>query len=943
MKILFEKLFGVREGEGFRVSLMFAYIFFVIASLMIVKPVRNSLFLTHLGISQLPFAFVLVAAASGLVVSIYSRLSRKIRLNYLISATLLIIILNLLIFWYLLHINITADWFLYLFYIWVAIFGVITTTQFWLLANYIFNAREAKRLFGLIGAGAISGGIFGGYVTSFLAPILETSNLLFLAIGFIISSYILMFIIWQKGGKYSFRERIQAQKRMKQSFVTDNPFKLFTRSRHLALTAALVGIGVIVASLIDFQFSAIASSKIPDQDRLTAFFGFWLSNLSILALIIQLFLTGRILKSLGTVQALFFLPAGIFLGAVGGLFNPALWSAVFIKVTEGSLKQSVNKAGMELLSMPIPPSVKNQAKSIVDVFIDNLAMGLGGLLLIALTAGLDLPIRYVNLFIIALICFWIFIILKMKREYVNSFRRAIEKRSIEIDELSLRTSDSSTVKSLLKVLDGDNDRQILYVLGLLEDTRIDILPPYLKKLIRHPSYEIRAQALRMLPLYEMEDFTVEAEELISDDSQEVRIEAISYICQRSDNPKDTLLEFLSNPSVEVNTSALICAARAIKEGKTFAKDLELKELIDNLVDKIDWAARFDKQGRLLKLNIARIIGIVKIPELNPTLRKLLHDESAEILRASVISAGETQSEEFIPILISHLGSSAVAIHARESLAEYGDLAIDSLMESFRDPEGSMKVKSRIPKVLALIGSKTAVKALYENLTQENLTLRYETIRGLNKLREHYPMLKLDSRPIEKSVLLEAKNYYRLNAVLFRFDRRANRLIPTQIESEGESRQARYLIIRALHESLARSMERIFRLLSLNHNSRDIYNAYLGITSEKPSLRADAVEFLDNILDSDLKKYILPIVETVLVRALLKHTESLWNFKLKSTEEGLQMLLNGNNRWLVVCTLYLIAEQENRRFATVVSELSADADSVIAETAHYTLRKLKLAG
>ncbi len=433
MKILFEKLFGIREGEGFRVSLMFAYIFFVIASLMIVKPVRNSLFLTHLGVKQLPFAFVLVSVASGIVVSIYSRLSRKIRLNYFMAVTLLFIVLNLLIFWYFLYLNITAAWFLYLFYIWVAIFGVIATTQFWLLANYIFNAREAKRLFGLIGAGAISGGIFGGYLTSYLAPVLETSNLLFFAIGFMIFSLILMLTIWRKGGKQSFRDRIQAQKRMKQSFEIDNPFKLFSKSKHLALTATLVGISVIVASLVDFQFSAIASSEIPDQDQLTAFFGFWLSNLSILALIIQLFLTGRILRSLGTARALFFLPAGVFLGAVGSLFYPALWSAVFIKVSEGSLKQSVNKAGMELLSMPIPPSVKNQAKSIVDVFVDNLAVGLGGLLLIALTIGIGLPIRYVSLFIIALIFFWILIILKMKKEYVNSFRRAIERRTIDID------------------------------------------------------------------------------------------------------------------------------------------------------------------------------------------------------------------------------------------------------------------------------------------------------------------------------------------------------------------------------------------------------------------------------------------------------------------------------------------------------------------------------
>jgi hypothetical protein len=204
------------------------------------------------------------------------------------------------------------------------------------------------------------------------------------------------------------------------------------------------------------------------------------------------------------------------------------------------------------------------------------------------------------------------------------------------------------------------------------------------------------------------------------------------------------------------------------------------------------------------------------------------------------------------------------------------------------------------------------------------------------------MLKLDSQLIERSILAEAENYCKLNAVLFRFNRRANRLIPTQIETAGNGRQARYLITRALHESLTRSMERMFRLLSLNHYSRDIYNAYLGITSEKPGLRADAVEFLDNILDSNSKKYIIPIVETILIRSLLKYTEPLWDFRLRSTDEGLRMLLNSNNRWLIVCTLYFIAEQKNNRFSGAVRELSDVADGIIAETARYALEKLNLA-
>ena len=84
MKKFFGKIFDIRKGEVLRASLMFSYIFLVIASLMIIKPVRNSLFLVKFGVDKLPYVYILVALFSFLIASLYSGISRRIRLNYLI-------------------------------------------------------------------------------------------------------------------------------------------------------------------------------------------------------------------------------------------------------------------------------------------------------------------------------------------------------------------------------------------------------------------------------------------------------------------------------------------------------------------------------------------------------------------------------------------------------------------------------------------------------------------------------------------------------------------------------------------------------------------------------------------------------------------------------------------------------------------------------------------
>ena len=67
MHRLVYKIFGMRQDEYGKAFPMFGYIFLVIASLLIIKPVRNSLFLTEIGITKLPYAFILVAVFAAII------------------------------------------------------------------------------------------------------------------------------------------------------------------------------------------------------------------------------------------------------------------------------------------------------------------------------------------------------------------------------------------------------------------------------------------------------------------------------------------------------------------------------------------------------------------------------------------------------------------------------------------------------------------------------------------------------------------------------------------------------------------------------------------------------------------------------------------------------------------------------------------------------------
>ena len=58
-----------------------------------------------------------------------------------------------------------VSWMLYAFNIWVSLFSIVLVSQGWMVAANVFDAREAKRLYGLLGIGAVVGSGVGATIT----------------------------------------------------------------------------------------------------------------------------------------------------------------------------------------------------------------------------------------------------------------------------------------------------------------------------------------------------------------------------------------------------------------------------------------------------------------------------------------------------------------------------------------------------------------------------------------------------------------------------------------------------------------------------------------------------------------------------------------------------------------------------------------------------------
>lgn len=424
------------------------------------KPAANGFFLASYSSAQLPWMYVLTAVVAGTVSWLYSLAMARFSFLRVNLWTLGICLLSLLLFAVAQPLPAARGFIAIGLYTWVGVFGVLAASQFWMMANLVFDVRQAKRLFGLIGAGAISGGIVGGYLASLLAGTYGMSGLLFCAVLLLTPC---LFISWYVWRQYVPAPEKRESVRRRKEIGEVSAARLIAGSRHLQLLSAIIALSVITAKFVEFQFSSYAALRFERAEELTSFFGFWFATFNIVGLILQLFFTHRIFQHFGVGSTLSIIPAGISLSSVLTFFVPGLPAATASRLIDGGLKQSLLRVGIEMLFVPVSAEIKRRVKTYLDVMVDTVAGGFGGLLLLLLIDVFGVPLKSVSLLILVFSLAWLVCTLLMRSEYLNTFRRELS-RYLPVDKPAgyrltdtqrLLGRDRRLLKTLNEVLDND--------------------------------------------------------------------------------------------------------------------------------------------------------------------------------------------------------------------------------------------------------------------------------------------------------------------------------------------------------------------------------------------------------------------------------------------------------------------------------------------------------
>jgi|TARA_R110002020_G_scaffold474772_3_gene707159 AAA family ATP:ADP antiporter len=939
LKTLFKKTFDIRDGE-IRISFfMQLYIFLLITVLLMVKPTVNALFLSTLGAAHLPFGYVLVAIVAVVVSYFYNRGVKKYSLRKITTATLVFFSLLFAVLSILMYAGTLNDWVLYTYYLSVSIFAVLVTSQFWIIANMVYNAREAKRLFGFIGAGAIAGGIFGGYVTTILASNFGNRIVILVAAILILCCIPILQTVWRIRIK-KLTSYVRKQRKEQDLQSNTPPFRLILDSKHLTFLAAIVGVGVIMAKLVDFQFSDFAHKAIPDSDELASFFGFWFSTFNVIALLIQLFLTNRLLAWLGVTSNLLILPLGIAIGCLLFLTFPELWVLIIIKGMDGSFKQSINKAGIELSILPIPYHIKNEAKSYIDVVVDSIATGLAGLMLIFVVRKLELSTSYITVIILFILFIWMVLIYKLREAYFESFRSNIQESISVHDSAEKRSRKERTAKSTIQVLTHGTESEILKLLDRLQDFKLYTFQPHIVNLLKNHSPQVKAAAIQQLKSYNKGTAINEIKQLLEYKNDEVVYAAMDYLLNHTQIKDENIFRaYLDHPTDYISNAAILCLAKDAATNQKLAAKYDLSERLDKKIKEL-----FAVDNDLRKQEVAEImaaVGYAREPKHYSFISANFNNRDPYLVKHAIKAAGLTSYEPFIRPLLAFLAEKEFRSTARNALRSYGSEITQHFLQLELSENLSNDVKPHIPKVIESFKSREAVKVLMRLLKSKDFVIRTEAAKSLNSLKMKYPNISVDQRLLTQ-ILLKEGTFYKntIYAIAILKDVLAEETEDDlDTDTETERMIARENLLEVLLVQLDQSLECIFKLLSLKYDQADIDTAYYGLKSDTKEVQINAVEFLDNLLKSRLKSAILPLIEYHVVDAndtSMLPTET----PMKTELEMLKKLMKNRGSRIKLAALNVVRYSDHPKAITLAQKLTKHKNLHIQRFAIRVYKELK---
>ena len=895
MTKLLKRAFNIQQEELLVFSVFFFFYFLIGVQFSIGLTVSEALFLSEVGPGFLPYMYIFNALMIIFISTFYSSLTEKLSIPAMFKTVLVFFIvlifgIKLLIF---------ADFRAYampiafpLLHTLFVMFTNMLPNNFRALYGQYLDVLQSKRLVPIILTGGRYGGILGGLAIPLLIPILgSVSNLLYVWIGAIVVSVgVVQYAEWRLKDHMIDDAGPKKRKTTKAASKGGN-LALMKTNRYVCAFALFSFIVVILRSFQDFQYSLVFREVFPDRAQLASFLGYFTAIGSAFSLLVQTFITPRIIKRLGLGTANLLYPLTTIIGLAGMAISPGFYSAVFLRFNNKNLQESIRNAINALLYNAVSPSIRARVGAFVAGQVVAVASIVSGVaLLIIKPTGLALfPLSPGQLALISLFIAFAYLATGffVRREYGAALRRMLEERNLGLFRYAKEgfgPVDDESMEILRKnIREGDDDLCVFTAQMMAESGRSETWQIILEEIPRREG-EAAAELLKIL----------------------ARVPG----AEEGEKMRPLLEEYLT-----CGEPVLQCAAMDAAE--TIGLTEETAELVHENLE----SGSPEVRARAVEL-LVRSDDLFWLANGLQTLHRMLNEEDAAARVCALRCMGELQNPRFIKRLIPYLHQNEekvreAALEAIEVLAMNQGVDEENMEEVIRmtTSDESAAIRRRGVRQLGNNGSRENFERALTALADVDFLVRREAVESLKNMK------RKGTLSLEGSGMLSF-----LAPLLFRSAKNGSREMSAQEIVDAlsgfavEHLKEVYDVIKHLHVIECRENASAFTMLKkaledVVEERKLVLLELLGVIGDEKTVdtvseslarggsssRAIAIETLSNFSSTGNTRLLILALEPLLLGRStadkVSEGRKLWEMPEQSIDEVLTTYMNSGNAWL----------------------------------------------
>lgn len=367
------RLLNARADELPAVAAGMLMFFLLFTGYFMLRPVRETMGIAG-GVDNLQWLFTGTFLATLAAMPLFGWLASRVSRRRILPWLYLFFIINLLAFAWLMARDPAGVWAGRVFYIWLSVFNLMAISLAWSVLADVFASAEAKRLFAPIAAGASLGGLTGPLAGAALVGVIGHAGLLALAATLLGGSACAAARLHRWRDRHPKIEDAGdgSDDDRRHKALGGNPFAgaiETLRSRYLLGIAVFVVLLATVSTFLYFEQARLVAETFPDRTRQTQVFGIIDAVVQLLAILTQLFVTGRIAQRLGVGVLLVAVPLVVAAGFLWLALAPVFAVLAVVMVVRRAGEYALVRPGREMLYTVIPAEEKYKAKNFIDTVV----------------------------------------------------------------------------------------------------------------------------------------------------------------------------------------------------------------------------------------------------------------------------------------------------------------------------------------------------------------------------------------------------------------------------------------------------------------------------------------------------------------------------------------------------------------------------------------------